>query len=93
MKKFGIGFISAAALVLGLSAWAASRPALTECGSQLPEGVSYTVTLNGTWDTRTNPVSGDISITLMDEVTGIMPHPIPEQAQPFVACIKSAVGI
>ena len=92
MKKFGLGFLSASVLV-ALSAWAVDRPALPQCGELLPEGVSYTLTLAGTWDTRTNPISGGISITLKDEISGDMPDPIPENAEAFVECVVSAVGV
>lgn len=80
-------------LLMASNLAATERPQLPECGELLPQGVHYSVTLKGQWDTRTEKTSGTLAVTLTDEISGDTPKVIPEEAKPFVACIQSAMGI
>ena len=80
-------------LTLLTGAAADPRPALQDCGSLLPADSRYSITIDAYWDTSKQPYEEDIAITLVDEKNSEIPYQIPSEAQPFVACIQSALAI
>ena len=92
MKVLAFSTIVASLVVLS-GATTAKRPTLQDCGSQLPTDTRYSISIDAYWDTSNQPYKEDISIILRDEKKGVVPVQIPDEAQPFVTCIQSALGI
>jgi hypothetical protein len=87
-----IAAVSVALLFL-MGASSTTRPILPDCGGYLPEGARYSVTLHGTWDTRSGADQSRISITLKDELTGHAPSQVPEEAEQFAQCLRAVIGL
>lgn len=92
MKLLGIfAVVIALAVTAGLSD--KPRPTLPECGELLPSDSQYGLALSGSWDTSTNPASGNVSMTLTNLATGESPDILPPVLEPFRACAMQAVGL
>ncbi len=89
-----ISAIAAVLAVLLLTGAATSeRPSIKDCGSALPPNTQYSINIDAYWDTSTQPPEGQISITLRDEAKGVTPFDIPAEAEAFVSCLQSALGV
>ena len=93
MLRFLFGVVVVAGLLASLGFADTERPILVNCGETLPKNAHYSISMHSNWDTREEPTAGEVSITLVNELTGEKPEVIPDTLQPFVSCVKSSVGL
>ena len=85
-------FVAAMAISTLVQAQDPETP-ITQCGDLLPEGAHYSIRMNVEWDRRGEEMAGGMSVSLIDERTGMRPDGIPAEAAGLVRCVRNALGV